>query len=89
MSKLTPKGIYIDETMFFLLKKSLFKIKHDTCDNVFNQNYEFIVKARESVCGPKHIKNTTHVGGVKNFIKIIGSTYDAAFLRLYKKNKPN
>jgi hypothetical protein len=39
MSKLTPKGIYIDEAMIFLLKKSLFRIKHDKCDNVFKKNY--------------------------------------------------
>lgn len=71
--------------MLFLLKKSLFKIKHDTCDNVFNQNYEFIIKARQSVCVSKNTKN--NIGGVKNFMKIIASTYDVAFLRLYKKNK--
>lgn len=84
MSKLTPKGIYIDEAMIFLLKKSLFRIKHENCDNVFKKNSELITKIRDSVVALKNVKTQLTS---KNVIKMIGNVYDSAFSQLVKNEQ--
>lgn len=79
MSKLTPKGIYIDEAMFFLLKKSLFRIKHDHCDNVYQKNHKLITKIRSELSTMKNVKGQALLT-TKSVIKMLSSVYDNAYL---------
>ena len=78
MSKLTPKGIFIDEAMVFLLKKSLFRIKHDSCNNVYQKNKSLIMKVRSEVSAMKNIKSQVLLT-TKSVMKLLSSLYDIAF----------
>lgn len=79
MSKLTPKGIYIDEAMLFLLKKSLFRIKHDNCDNVYQKNHKLITKIRSELSTMKNVKGQALLT-TKSVIKMLSNVYDNAYL---------
>jgi hypothetical protein len=63
--------------MIFLLKKSLFRIKHDNCDNVFKKNFQLITRVRTSVLSMKNFKAQSLLS-MKSVCKILGITYDAA-----------
>ena len=39
MQNISPQGIYIDETLLFLLKKSIFSVKHSK-DNGFSNKMQ-------------------------------------------------
>lgn len=78
MSKLTPQGIYIDETMLFLLKKSLFKIKHENCNNILKKNSKLLNKIRQEVSAMGNVKSQVLMS-LKGVSKIVGSVYDIAF----------
>lgn len=80
MQNISPTGVYIDETMLFLLKKSLFRVKHDRDKNgTYNKNSELINKIRSSVTGDQEKRTTSFLLSLKNITKLISSVYDSAY----------
>lgn len=81
MSFLSPEGVYIDETMLFLLKKSLFKVKHEKNKNILNKNSKLINRiraSRQAIMGitNKRERKSLMLINVRLVLKVINQIYE-------------